>query len=93
MFIACIFGAVGLAFVTQPTTPMPLVICVLVVSVIAFAWLPRMDVCPKCGKSIRMLPNEGTLGWPRLSTEVKCCPYCGDDYSVRQNQARDTEAG
>ena len=40
------------------------------------------NVCPNCDKNISSLPNGGFLSWPKLSKEVKCCPYCREDFSA-----------
>ncbi len=81
-----IIGLLCWAMKNENPAVMPLIIVTLLVLVVTLGMIQRCDTCPECGKNISTLPNGGFLSWPRLSPEVKCCPFCGHDYSSKAAQ-------
>jgi hypothetical protein len=39
------------------------------------------EVCPKCKQNVSFLPSASHLRLPKLSQAIRCCPYCGEDFS------------
>ncbi|MBE2284548.1 MAG: hypothetical protein IAE77_13915 [Prosthecobacter sp.] len=83
LLVLCLGSLLCWVIATEMQGAMPL----LIIAIVSLGVLQRFDVCPCCGKNISLLPNGGFLSWPHLSLDVKCCPFCGDDYStgVAQN--------
>ncbi|MFK5921649.1 MAG: hypothetical protein QM496_05675 [Verrucomicrobiota bacterium] len=53
-----------------------------------FRVFEKRDRCPSCDQCISMLPSEGHLQIPELAHSINQCPYCGDDFSLAENELK-----
>lgn len=82
--ILLLFGAalVGMALAGTRSV---VFLLVLFVMIHALRLVGRQEKCPACEEDLSALPNEGQLRIPELSRAIRECPYCGADFSYREN--------
>ena len=79
LLAVAVFGSYGLAVLEVPGE---FVIFAVFGLFVITGWLTKSsDICPFCSHSISILPSEGHFQIPKLSGKVRCCPYCGEDFS------------
>jgi hypothetical protein len=82
--ILLLFGAVLVGMALAGTRSVVFLL-VLFVMIHALRLVGYQEKCPACEEDLSALPNEGRLRIPELSRAVRQCPYCGADFSYRQD--------
>lgn len=82
--ILLLFGAV-LAGMALAGVRSLVFLLVLFVMIHALRLVGYQEKCPACEEDLTALPNEGCLRMPELSRAIHECPYCGADFSYRED--------
>lgn len=69
----------------------PFLVYILIFGFI-FRALEKRDRCPGCERCISMLPSEGHLQIPELSHTINQCPYCGENFSLAENELKSADS-